>query len=370
MEIDVGTVLDYAGRLFLAVLLGVVISFRRKMTRYDQHVIQAHAFLSVAGAMFMLIIAGELFRAVGLLGAASVVRYRYALRNPRDAGTLIIALGLGMACGSGLLVLAVLGGVVGMQRPPDEFNSEELANAAIDMGIHYFDTAPGYNKGQSESNYGRVLKSRRKEVFLATKTGERTYEGAMRSVEASLKRLQTDRLDLLQIHGLREKEDLERLGKADGVYVALLKLRDQKVTRFIGVTGHDSADVMVRAIEMYEFDTILTTYNPTAKRRPFVEKVLPVAHAKKMGIICMKVMGGGNGALAKGNPEKNDGASNHDDAPRQADPTMLIRYALGLPISVAVVGMGSLDQLKQNIAAARMTPFGEAERKELEKAMA
>ena len=108
---ELGMIADYTARFFLAVLLGVVVSFRRKMTRYDQNVIQAHAFLSVAGAMFMLIIAGELFRAVGLLGAASIVRYRYAIRNPRDAGTLVIALGLGMACGTGLLTLAVLGGV-------------------------------------------------------------------------------------------------------------------------------------------------------------------------------------------------------------------------------------------------------------------
>jgi hypothetical protein len=264
-----------------------------------------------------------------------------------------------------------LGGVVGMQRPPAEFDSAELASAAIDMGIHYFDTAPGYNKTQSETNYGQVVKHRRKEVFLATKTGDRSYDGAMRSIEASLKRLQTDQVDLLQIHGLSAKEDLERLGKPDGVYTALLKLRDQKVCRFIGVTGHDSADVMRRAIEMYEFDSILTTYNPTAKRRPFIEKVLPVARAKNMGIQCMKVMGGGNGALAKPNPAKNDGASNHDDAPRQADPTMLVRYALGLPISVAIVGMGSLEQLKQNVRAARdLAPLTEAERKDLESLMA
>lgn len=110
MEFELGQILDYVARFFLAVFLGVLVSFRRKMTRYDLYVVQAHAFLSTAGAMFMLIIAGELFRAVGLLGAASVVRYRYAIRNPRDAGTLIIALGLGMACGSGLLTLAVLAG--------------------------------------------------------------------------------------------------------------------------------------------------------------------------------------------------------------------------------------------------------------------
>ncbi|MBM3333248.1 aldo/keto reductase, partial [Candidatus Sumerlaeota bacterium] len=204
-----------------------------------------------------------------------------------------------------------LGGVVGMIKPPAEFDAAALANAAIDLGIHYFDTAPAYANGQSESNYGRVLKTRRKEVFLATKIGDRTHDGAMRSIEASLKRLQTDNVDLLQIHGLGAKEDLARLGKPDAVYSALLKLRDQKVTRFIGVTGHDSADIMARAITMYAFDTILTTFNPTAKRRPFAEKVLPIAREKNMGILCMKVMGGGNGALAKGNPPKNDGASNH-----------------------------------------------------------
>lgn len=263
-----------------------------------------------------------------------------------------------------------LGGVVGMQKPPADFNSEELANMAIDLGIHYFDTSDDYNKGQSETNYGRVLKTRRKEVFLATKTGARDYDGAMRSVEASLKRLQTDHLDLFQIHGLGAREDLARIGRPDGVYAALLKLREQKVTRFIGVTGHDSADIMARAIQMYEFDTVLTTYNPTEKRRPFIEKVLPIAVAKKMGIQCMKVMGGGNGALTFGNPLKNDGASNHEDAPHQASPENLIRYALGLPISVAIVGMGSVAQLKQNVAAARMAPLAEAERKTLERAMA
>lgn len=264
-----------------------------------------------------------------------------------------------------------LGGVVGMQRTrTKDFDAAELCNAAIDEGITYLDTAASYNNGQSETNYGRVMATRRKEVFLATKTGDRTYDGAMRSVENSLKRLQTDHVDLLQIHGLSAKEDLARLGRKDGVYTALLRLRDQRVTRFVGVTGHDSADVMVRAIEMYEFDTVFTTYNPTAKRRPYIEKVLPVALKKKMGIQCMKVMGGGVGSLAVPNPIKNDGASNHDDAPRQSDATTLIRYALGLPITVAIVGMASVEHLKTNVAAARdFKPLNDAERKELEKLM-
>jgi len=265
----------------------------------------------------------------------------------------------------------IIGGVVAMKEPPTaKFHPAELANAAIDAGIHYFDTAPSYNNGQSEKNYGEVLATRRKEVFLATKTGNRTYDGAMREVEASLKRLQTDRLDLLQVHGVKAKEDFTKWDKPDGMLKALYKLRDEKVTRFIGVTGHESAEAMRQAIEQFEFDTILTTFNPTARRLPFQQLVLPVANEKKMGILAMKVMGGGLGSLAVGNPIKNDDIWYHDAAPHQAPATKLIRYALGLPITAAVVGMGSLEHLRINVAAARDAQrLDQAERKELEKHM-
>lgn len=201
----------------------------------------------------------------------------------------------------------ILGGVVAMKEvPTGKFHPAELANAALDAGINYFDTAPGYGSGQSERNYGEVLATRRKEVFLATKTGNRSYDGAMREVEASLKRLRTDRLDLLQIHGIKAKEDFSKWDKPDGILKALHKLRDEKVTRFIGVTGHESPESMRRAIELYDFDTILTTFNPTARRLPYQQLVLPLARKKKMGILAMKVMGGGLGSLAAGNPIKND----------------------------------------------------------------
>ncbi len=266
----------------------------------------------------------------------------------------------------------IIGGVAGMQKPrTDDFDPAVLANTALDLGITYFDTAPSYNNGQSESNYGEVVARRRKEVFLATKTGQRSYDGAMKEVEASLKRLRTDRVDLLQIHGATPSDDLAKWDKPDGVLTALRKLRDQKVTRFIGVTGHDSAEVMRRAIAMYEFDTILTTFNPTDKRRPFRELVLPVALEKKMGIIAMKIMGGGLGSLANGKPIKNDGRSNHDEARQQANPATLIRYGLSLPISAVNVGMGSLEELAANVRAAReFVAMPPDERGQLEKMMA
>jgi uncharacterized protein len=264
----------------------------------------------------------------------------------------------------------ILGGVVAMKYPPTpSFHPAQLAEAALDAGITYFDTAPSYGDGQSERNYGEVLATRRKEVFLASKTGSRSYDDALRSVEASLKRLRTDRLDLLQLHGVSAKEDFARWDKPDGVLKALYKLREEKVTRFVGVTGHESAAAMRRAIELFDFDTILTTFNPTATRRPFQELVLPLANEKKMGILAMKVMGGGFGSLAAGNPFKNDLPTYwyHDQAPRQAEAGMLIRYVLGLPITAAVVGMNSLAHVRANVATVgEKPPLHEQERRVLE----
>ena len=210
-----------------------------------------------------------------------------------------------------------LGGVIGMQLPAsDDHDPVVLAETVLDLGITYFDTAPAYNNGQSETNYGQVLARRRSEVFLATKTGDRTHDGTLRSIEQSLQRLRTDHVDLIQIHGVSANEDLDAWEKPDGVLTALRRLRDQKVTRFIGLTGHDSASKLRQAIERYEFDTILTTLNPVSRRQPFREELLPLANAKRMGVIAMKVMGGGNGCLALGNPLKKVLRPYHDETSR------------------------------------------------------
>ncbi|MGA3267212.1 MAG: aldo/keto reductase [Verrucomicrobiota bacterium] len=265
-----------------------------------------------------------------------------------------------------------LGGVVGMQLAPGpDHDPVALAEAALNLGINYFDTAPGYADGQSEKNYGQVLARRRKEVFQATKLDARSYDGAMRDIEGSLKRLQTDHVDLLQIHGVTAQEDIPAWEKPDGVLTALRKLRDQKVTRFIGVTGHESAEKLQAAIERYDFDTLLTTLNPVARRQPFRENLLPLANSKKMGVIAMKVMGGGVGCLASGNPFKQTAKWYYDQTDHQQLSESLVRYTLGLPVSVAVIGVASVDQLKSNLeAASNKSPMAAAERAELEKAIA
>jgi aryl-alcohol dehydrogenase-like predicted oxidoreductase len=272
--------------------------------------------------------------------------------------------------GENVSILA-LGGVIGMQLPPSkDHDPAAIADKALDLGITYFDTAPSYNNGQSETNYGQVLARRRKEVFLACKTGDRLYDGTMKSVEQSLKRLRTDHLDLLQIHGVSSGEDLPAWGRSNGVFTALRKLREQRVTRFIGITGHDNAEILRRAIEMYEFDTLLTTLNPISRRRPFREDLLRVANEKRMGVIAMKVMGGGNGCLVVGNPYKKVLRSYHDETAHQVEAQSLIRYTLGLPISVAVIGVANIEQLKTNVRYVKqLKPMNVREQKELEKIM-
>jgi aryl-alcohol dehydrogenase-like predicted oxidoreductase len=265
-----------------------------------------------------------------------------------------------------------LGGVIGMQlAPAADHDPVGIAENALNLGITYFDTSPDYNKGQSETNYGQVLARRRKEVFLATKTNSRTYDGTMRSIEQSLKRLQTDHVDLLQVHAVSGDEDLAVWGEPDGVMAALHKLRDQKVIRFFGITGHDSAAKLREAVEMYEPHTLLTTLNPVARRHSFREDLLPTANRRQLGVIAMKLMGGGNGCLVTGNPLQKVLRPYHDQTAHQVAPLELLRYALRLPVSVAIVGVASLEQLKANIARVEeMTPMTLAEQRDLEQRMA
>ncbi len=273
----------------------------------------------------------------------------------------------------------IIGGVSGMMaKPTKEFDPAELANAALDAGINYFDTAASYGNGQSEINYGKVVAKRRNEIFLSTKTGSRTYDGAMAELEASLKRLQTDHLDLWNMHGIGPGEDMTAWSKNDGCLKAFHKMRDEKVVRFIGVTCHSDADTINKAINMYEFDTVLTTFNPCPRRKPFRDLVLPNALKKNMGIINMKVMGGGQGALILGNPPVTETGPGKefarknwywDETPHQVEASTLIRYCLGFPISCCVIGMKSLKELEVNIAAARMKPLTREEQIKIEQLM-
>jgi aryl-alcohol dehydrogenase-like predicted oxidoreductase len=234
------------------------------------------------------------------------------------------------------------------------YEAEDAALAVLEralaLGVRYLDTAIDYGNGKSESRVGQLMKTRRADVFLATKipTRARTRDLALAEVEASLKRLQTDHVDLLHIHSLGDAADLEAIEAKDGVLQALYELRRQKVARFIGMTSHTDGAVMARAIERNDIDCVQMAMNP-ARANAFEEKALPAAKAKNLGIILMKATG----------QEQLLG-------PQGAQAAELMRYAWSLPVATAVVGMPKLEFLEANVAAARaFAPMTAAEMDDL-----
>jgi aryl-alcohol dehydrogenase-like predicted oxidoreductase len=228
-----------------------------------------------------------------------------------------------LGCGSGNKFL---------QESPDDDKPLAVIERALALGITYFDTAASYGPDRrSERLYGQVLPKHRSSIFLATKTDERTYDGAMRSVEESLKRLKVDSLDLMQIHSAGPKDDLAAWDKPDGVVTALRKLKEQKVTRFIGFTGHLEADVHKKVIETFDLDTVLMALN-AANHKRFRDVALPAAVKKEMGVIAMKVL---------------------RDLVGKAEARELLASAWELPITTVITGMSSLESLEENAKLAR-----------------
>jgi hypothetical protein len=167
-------------------------------------------------------------------------------------------------------------------------------------------------------------------------------------VETSLKFLQTDYLDLIQIHSLSNLADLEQIGSANGVLGAVKQLKDQKVARFVGITGHNDGIAMTEALRRYDFDTVLMALNaaqsanPIAQRKmaaipAFEESALPIALEKKMGILSMKVMGQG---MLVGNDSGRAAAAE------------LLQFNLSQPVASVIIGCEQTAALEQNIQAA------------------
>ena len=253
----------------------------------------------------------------------------------------------------------------------NEDAAQALLERAFTLGINYFDTAGSYTRRPierlSEKRLGEFIKPRRKEIFLATKIDPRDRDGALRSVETSLKFLQTDYLDLVQIHSLSDLDDLNRIASANGVLAAIQQLKDQKVARFIGITGHNDGAAMADALRRYEFDTVLMALNaaqaanPIAQRKmepipAFESAALPVALEKNLGILSMKVMG--QGMLV------GSGAG-------RASAAELLQFNLSQPVASVVIGCEQLAPLEQNVQAAmNFTPITESAKQRLQEKVA
>ncbi|TVQ38449.1 MAG: aldo/keto reductase [Spirochaetaceae bacterium] len=245
-----------------------------------------------------------------------------------------------------------LGGEAVVQQLQRQAEAVRIINRALDLGVNYIDTAPTYGGGGSETNIGHVMADRRSEVFLATKTHDRSYDGTMRLVEQSLRRLQTDRIDLYQIHNVRTDTDVTRALSAQGAVKALESLRSDGVIRFTGITGHRDPDVLRRAIREYPFDCLLMSLNAAdIHYKPFQNELLGQALSNDMGVIAMKV-------TAVGRIFRDDGITSMDQA---------LGYTLSFPVSTAIVGISSIRELEDNVRiAARSRPLPRAERAALE----
>ena len=236
----------------------------------------------------------------------------------------------------------------------DEDKALDALSKALDLGITYVDTAYGYGDGKSESWVGKLMPARRKDIFLATKVNARNGDEAKKIIEGSLSRLNTDHVDLLHIHSLTDSKDLADIEAAGNVLDVVHKMRDQKVTRFIGITSHTDPAVLKVALERHDFDCTQMALNGAkagmAKGvsaygeqhdNSFESLALPVAVRKKMGLIAMKIF-----------------AQEQLKAPAKD----LIRYSLSLPITACVVGMPKVEFIEENIAIAKaFKPLGREE---------
>ena len=298
---------------------------------------------------------------IGTAAAAGV-----AAGAPAGTGDNLIPTRVLGKTGARVSILAFGAGSRFLQYADDDQAIAALTRA-LDRGITYIDTSDDYGKDHlSERRIGTAIKGRRDKLFLATKLTNRNGAEAQRIVEASLKALQVDRVDLLHIHSLTTADDLAAIEAKGGVLEQVRKLRDQKMTRFIGITSHADPEVMKTALERHDFDCTQMALNagtvsmtsgtsgmvPDAKvSSSFETMALPVALRKKMGVLAIK-------AFAQ------------EALLGQAPVEKLLYYTLSLPVTAAVVGMPKVEHIDHNTTLARaFKPLPAAEMKQISHAL-
>ncbi|HIK06385.1 MAG TPA: aldo/keto reductase [Trichormus sp. M33_DOE_039] len=219
-----------------------------------------------------------------------------------------------------------------------EGEAVSLIQTALDLGIRYFDTAASY--GPSEDYLGKVLPPHRAKIFLASKTAQRDRDGAWRELERSLKRLNTDYLDLWQLHHVSFTAELDTIFSSSGAIKALEEAIQQKLVRFAGITGHHDPEVIAEGLRRYPFHTTLIPVNAADKHhpRPFIPVVLPVAQANNVGVIAMKVP-------AYGRLFQPGGLTGMQQA---------LGFTMSQPgVHCCVIAAESIEQLESNVKVAR-----------------
>ncbi len=237
-------------------------------------------------------------------------------------------------------ILGVGGYHLGTAAGQSEVNN--IIAKAMDHGINFFDNAWEYHKGASEERLGIALKGKRDKAIVMTKvcTHGRKKDVAMRQLEESLTRLQTDHLDVWQVHEVVYYNDPEKCYAPDGVLEALAAAKQQGKVRFVGFTGHKNPSIHLAMLNGgFPFDTIQMPLNPfDYSYRSFQQHVLPVAAARGLAVLGMKSMGGSGEMIVHG----------------ALTPTEALSYAMSLPgVATTISGMESMDVLTQNLEILR-----------------
>ena len=259
-----------------------------------------------------------------------------------------------------------LGGQAAIEQPNNEAVAVPIIERALDLGVNYMDTAAMYGGQErwSQRYFGQVMKHRRSQVYLASKTHDRTRDGSLRLLEESLKLLNTDHLDAWQLHHVDRKEEVEQIFGKGGALEALIQARAQKMVRYLGVTGHSDPDVLMECLHRFDFDQILMALNAADRHhRSFMERLLPMAVDKQMGIIGMKIPARGR-ILNSWQPEKSHDSGWNQPAPKPGVLAMreALYFTLSLPVSTVIIGCDSVAQLEENVQLARdFTPLSEAQ---------
>ena len=267
-----------------------------------------------------------------------------------------------------------LGGQAALEKPNNFDIAVPIVDRALDLGVNYLDTSSIYGGPErwSEQYVGQVMKRRRNEAFLATKTKERTRDGSMQMIEKSLQLLNTDHVDLWQLHDIGTMTDVNEVFAKGGAMEALLEMKEQKVVRYLGVTGHYRPDALMECIRRYPFDCILMAVNAADPHHySFTDALLPLAVEKQMGIIGMKVPARGR-LLASWTPPTVEQQKHMwegmviatSSGPLKMREAMY--YTLSQPVSTIIIGCDSTSQLEENVRLARdFTPLNHQQLAEL-----
>jgi aryl-alcohol dehydrogenase-like predicted oxidoreductase len=263
-----------------------------------------------------------------------------------------------------------LGGQAALEKHDNFDVAVPIIERALNLGVNYIDTSSIYGGPErwSEQYVGRVMKTRRNEAFLATKTKERTRDGSLRMIEKSLQLLNTDHVDLWQLHDVGLPEDVDAIFAKGGAMEALLEMQDQKVVRYLGVTGHYRPEALIDAVNRHNFDTILMAMNAADTHiHSFTDKLLPLVVEKQMGVIGMKVPSRGR-LLASWTPPSLD-AQRHSwegsaIAHRPGVMTMkdAMNFTLSHHVSTVIIGCDNIPQLEENVKIAQdFTPLSNSQ---------